>query len=71
MERTIYETIIIYNSEDRAATVTIKGNNQLYDHLEKLVSDYPDKCSRFENSYLVPKGWIRILPFIKKIGGTQ
>jgi hypothetical protein len=61
----MFETTISYNSEDKAAVVTIRGNNLLFDHLEALCKKHPDSCSRHENIYLVPKQWVRILPFAK------
>jgi len=61
----MYDVTINYNGDDQTATIRLKGNANIFDHMERLVSEYPDKCSRFENSYIVPKSWVRVLPFKK------
>ena len=62
----MYETIIAFNADEPIATVIIKGNNPMFDYLQRLIVEHPDKCTQIEDGYTVPRSWIRILPYLKK-----
>ena len=62
----MFETIISYNGDTETATVIVKGNNQLFDHLEQLIIAHPDKVTRIQDGYTIPRLWVRITPIIKK-----
>jgi len=61
----MFETIIECNGESIIATINLKGNNLMYDHLELLAARYPEECIRTETGYTVPRSWVRILPYTK------